>query len=99
MRRDGLPVESVAPTGGIYVSVRVALNGARTPDGETLDTNESIRSTCWRAAGVAVVPFQAFGMPDESGWSGLSVGAVSPAEVAAALPRLREAVGAVAAGM
>jgi aspartate aminotransferase len=95
MRRDGLPVESVAPTGGIYLSLRLALNGARTPDGETLHTNESIRQYLLQAAGVAVVPFQAFGMPDETGWFRLSVGAVSPADVAAALPRLREAVGGV----
>ena len=84
MRRDGLPVEAVAPTGAIYLSVRVVLPGR---------TNEEIRRYLLDRAGVAVVPFQAFGMPDESGWFRLSVGAVSPDDVAAALASVREALG------
>ena len=92
MRRDGLPVEAVAPTGAIYLSVRFALIGRRV-GGAELRTNEDIRRYLLDRAGAAVVPFQAFGMPDESGWFRLSVGAVSPDDVAQALARLREALG------
>jgi aspartate aminotransferase len=41
------------------------------------------------------VPFQAFGVREDSGWFRLSVGAVSKAEVEAALPRLERALGAL----
>ena len=41
------------------------------------------------AAGIAVVPFQAFGLREETGWFRLSVGAVSVDDIDAAFPRLR----------
>jgi len=40
-------------------------------------------------AGIAIVPFQAFGLREESGWFRLSVGAVSLEEIAEVFPRLR----------
>lgn len=91
---EGLPVEAVRPMGAIYLTVRIALNGARTPEGEPLDTNEQIRRYLLERAGLAVVPFQAFGAEGESGWFRLSVGAVSPDEIRAVLPRLRDALSA-----
>jgi aspartate aminotransferase len=92
MRRDGLPVEAIEPMGAIYLSARFALNGGRTADGELLRTNEDIRRYLLRHAGLAIVPFQAFGSTEESGWSRLSVGAVSMDEVDRVLPRLRAAL-------
>ena len=44
------------------------------------------------AAGMAVVPFQAFGLREESGWRRLSVGAVSIEDVRALMPRLEAAL-------
>ena len=78
--------------GAIYLSARFALIGARTPDGETLATNEDVRRYLLRAAGFAVVPFQAFGVEAEDGWFRLSVGAVSIEAVERAIPRLRSAL-------
>ena len=92
MRRDGLPVEAVTPTGAIYLSVRVALAG-RAPNGARLDDNEGIRRHLLDAAGIAVVPFQAFALPEESGWFRFSVGAVSVRDVEETIPRLRAALG------
>jgi aspartate aminotransferase len=40
-------------------------------------------------AGMAVVPFDAFGSSTDEGWFRLSVGAVSIADIEGALPRLR----------
>ncbi len=97
MRADGLPVEDIAPEGAIYLSVRFALEGRATPDGSVLHSDEAIRAYLLRAAGVAVVPFQAFGVTDDTGWFRLSVGAVSPAAIAAMLPRLRVALRAALA--
>ena len=95
MRADGLPVDATAPMGAIYLSARFALNGKRTPDGETLRTNDDVRRYLLKAAGFAVVPFQAFGVREDTGWFRLSVGAVSLADIERVLPLLREAISAV----
>ena len=92
MRDAGLPVDAVRPMGAIYLSVRFALAGRRTPDGELLRTNEEVRRYLLRRAGVAVVPFQAFGATADDGWFRLSVGAVSMSEITGMMPRVREAV-------
>jgi aspartate aminotransferase len=89
MRRDGYPVECISPQGAIYLSLRLRLNGRRV-HGQQLDTNEEIRKLLLDRAGLAVVPFQAFGLPDETGWFRLSVGAVSLDEIDSVFPRLRE---------
>ena len=94
MRTAGLPVEAIAPEGAIYLSVRVALSGRVAPDGTRLDSDEAVRRYLLRAAGVAIVPFQAFGVAGDSGWFRLSVGAVSPEQIARMLPRLRDAIAA-----
>jgi aspartate aminotransferase len=85
MRAEGLPVEVIAPQGAIYLSIRIAL-----PE----RTNEATRRLLLEKAGFAVVPFQAFGLPDDSGWFRVSVGAVSVADIEAALPRVRAALAA-----
>jgi aspartate aminotransferase len=86
MRADGFPVEVVRPQGAIYVSARFDLIGRR------FRTNDEIRRFLLEAAGVGIVPFQAFGLPEETGWFRLSVGAVSAAEIDAMFPRLRAAL-------
>jgi aspartate aminotransferase len=91
MRTDGLPVDAIEPMGAIYLSARFALNGCRTRAGTTLRTNEEIRKYLLQEAGLAVVPFQAFGGTDESGWFRLSAGAVSVAEIERVMPRVRRA--------
>jgi aspartate aminotransferase len=83
MRKDGLPVEAIAPQGAIYLSVRFAFPGR---------TNEQTRRLLLDRAGLALVPFQAFGLREESGWFRISVGAVSLAEIDEALPRVRAAL-------
>jgi aspartate aminotransferase len=92
MRAEGLPVDATAPMGAIYLSARFALNGKRTPDGQTLRTNDEIRRYLLKAAGFAVVPFQAFGVKEDTGWVRLSVGAVSMADIERVLPILRDAI-------
>ena len=90
---EGHPVEAFAPAGAIYLSLRFGLVGRRTADGTVLDTNEAIRRWLLDSAGLALVPFQAFGTHGEDGWFRASVGATSVAEIAAVLPRVREALG------
>jgi aspartate aminotransferase len=88
MRRDGLPVESIAPQGAIYLSARFDLIGARFEE-RTISTNEEIRQLLLNEAGFAVVPFQAFGVRQDDGWMRLSVGAVSVEAAEAGLQRVK----------
>ena len=96
MKADGLPVDATSPMGAIYLSARFALNGKRTADGRVLRTNDEVRRYLLEAAGFAVVPFQAFGVREDTGWFRLSVGAVSLAEIERVLPVLRQAIAAAA---
>ncbi len=92
MREDGLPVESLAPAGAIYLSARFHAFGKRTPDGTELRTNEDVRRYLLSAAGFAIVPFQAFGVTGDDGWFRLSIGAVGEDEIRAVLPRVARAL-------
>jgi aspartate aminotransferase len=95
MKTKGLPVESIAPMGAIYLTVRIHPFG-KTAGGPPLMTNTDIRKWVLEAAQIGIVPFQAFGVPEDSGWFRLSVGAVSEAEIAEAMPRLEGALARLA---
>jgi aspartate aminotransferase len=92
LRDRGAPIEVLSPEGAIYLSARFALAGRTTPDGTVLHTDEDVRHYLLSAAGVAVVPFQAFGVMEDTGWYRLSAGAVSPEQIARMMPRLRHAI-------
>lgn len=77
-RTQGLPVDVIRPEGGIYLSLKIETRGR---------TNEQIRVQLLQEAGLAVIPFQSFGLKQDSGWFRLSVGAVSEQDVAGALER------------
>lgn len=96
LKKEGFAVDSTPPQGSIYLSAQFALNGKKTPEGDVLKTNEDIRRYILRTAGLAAVQFQAFGAREESGWFRLSAGAVSPAEIRGLMPRLKEALQALA---
>jgi len=95
MKGEGLPVDSIAPMGAIYLAARIHPFGRRTPQGSGLETGEKVRKYVLEAAGIGMVPFQAFGAPDEDGWFRLSVGAVGVDDIEAALPRLGAALHAL----
>lgn len=97
LKADGLPIDSIPPMGAIYLTVRINPFGRTTPSGAVLRTNEDVRKYVLTDAGIGIVPFQAFGVPGDDGWFRLSVGAVSEAEIKAALPRLAAAMGALKA--
>ncbi|MES1245090.1 MAG: aminotransferase class I/II-fold pyridoxal phosphate-dependent enzyme [Acidobacteriota bacterium] len=86
MKGRGLPVDSIPPMGAIYLTARIHAFGER------LRTNDDVRRYVLEEAGIGLVPFQAFGSTEDEGWFRLSVGAASPAEIEAALPRLEEAL-------
>lgn len=92
MKQDGFPVEAIAPQGAIYLSARFNLFG-KTVAGREVRTNEDIRQLLLERAGLAVVPFQAFGLAGDTGWFRLSVGAVSISDILQVFPRIRSLIG------
>ncbi|RKH86737.1 aminotransferase class I/II-fold pyridoxal phosphate-dependent enzyme [Corallococcus sp. AB045] len=87
MKDAGLPVDAIAPQGAIYLTVRFDVVGK---DG--LATNDAIRKRLLEKARFAMVPFQAFGLAEDTGWFRLSVGATSVAEIEEAMPRVEATV-------
>lgn len=86
MKARGLPVDAISPQGGIYLSFQAdpARLGFR--------TNDEIGAYLLDEAGVAVVPFQAFDLYEDTGWFRISVGAVGLGELDGALERLEAAL-------
>jgi aspartate aminotransferase len=89
MKKEGLAVSALPPAGALYLSAKFDLVGK-------IGSNEAIRKLLLEKAGFAIVPFQAFGLVEDTGWFRLSVGAVSIAEIREAMPRVRAALRAVA---
>jgi aspartate aminotransferase len=88
LRDRGIDVDAVAPEGTLYLAARFPLGG--TIRGRKLQTNDDLRRLLLEEAGIAVVPFQAFALPNEDGWVRLSIGAVSVPAIRAGLARLQE---------
>ena len=80
-------VSYVEPEGGIYLSTHFDIF-----DIIGCETNEEIRVWLLEEAGVAVVPFQAFGLEQDSGWFRISIGAVSVDDIVQAMDRLAQAL-------
>ncbi len=91
MAAAGLPVCSIAPQGAIYLSVHFDILG-RTHAGHRLETDEDVRSFLLKEAGLGIVPFQAFGLTEDTGWMRFSVGAVSLPAISAGLERAQAAL-------
>jgi aspartate aminotransferase len=88
LKEQGYPVDCINPQGAIYLSLNLDLIG-RSIGGTRLESNETIRRVLLERAGVAVIPFQAFGLQEDTGWFRLSIGTVTLEEIGEALARLR----------
>jgi aspartate aminotransferase len=88
LKAEGYPVDCINPQGAIYFSAQFKLHG-KTVAGTKLETDDDIRNILLERAGMAVVPFQAFGVQGNTGWVRLSAGAVSINELEELFPRIR----------
>jgi len=92
LEKSGLPTRAIVPMGAIYLTAQFNLIGKKKTDGTVIKTNEEIREYLLKEAQVGLVPFQAFAHCENTGWFRLSVGAVSPHDIEAAIPRLKAAL-------
>lgn len=92
LKSEGFRVNAIAPMAAIYLTVQFDLKGLKTADGKELSTTEEVTSYLLSEAGLAVVPFYAFGAARTSSWYRLSVGTASVADVNEAIESLRKAL-------
>jgi aspartate aminotransferase len=89
-KEQGLPVDCLDAQGAIYLSVRFDLDGMTHPTRGSIEGDEAVRQLLLEEAGIALVPFTAFGYPSGTGWTRFSVGAVTERDIEDALGRLGE---------
>ncbi|MNY38839.1 aspartate aminotransferase [compost metagenome] len=92
LKSEGFDVDSIEPMGAIYLTVKVNMKGKTTPDGKVLNTASEVNFYLIKEAGMALVPFSAFGTSEDDFWFRSSIGAASLADIEGGIPRFREAL-------
>lgn len=92
LKSEGFNVDAIEPMGAIYLTIKIDYIGKTTPDGALLKTSADINFYLIKAAGVAFVPFSAFGTADEVPWFRVSVGASTLQDIQQILPRIKDAL-------
>lgn len=92
LKNEGFKVEAISPQAAIYLTVQFALHGLKTQDGKTLSTTQDITKYLLDEAGMAIVPFYAFGADVDSNWYRLSVGTCKTEDIEAVISSLRNAL-------
>ncbi len=92
LKSEGFNVDAIEPMGAIYLTIKIDYIGKNTPEGALLKTSADINFYLIKAAGVAFVPFSAFGTADEVPWFRVSVGASTLQDIQQILPRIKDAL-------
>lgn len=92
LQAEGLPVDAIAPEAAIYLTVKIDLKGKKKTDGQQLEQQADVTAYLLDAAGLALVPFYAFGASPQSPWYRLSVGTCKKEEIPSVIAKLREAI-------
>jgi aspartate aminotransferase len=92
LKNEGLPVDAIAPEAAIYLTIRLELVGKKTPDGKIITDQSEATAYVLNNAGLAVVPFYAFGADRSSAWYRLSVGTCKKEEIDEMIGKLGEAL-------
>lgn len=92
LKEEGLGVDAIAPEAAIYLTIKIDCTGKTTPDGKKLVNQGDVTAYILNAAGLAVVPFYAFGADRSSPWYRLSVGTCKEEEINEMIDKLRVAL-------
>ena len=92
LKKEGYAVDAIAPEAAIYLTIKLDLTGKTTAEGKKLETQSDVTAYILNAAGLAVVPFYAFGAERSSAWYRLSVGTCKKDEIGEMLEKLRLAL-------
>jgi aspartate aminotransferase len=91
LQAKGHAVDCIHPQAAIYLTICLDLQG-KSYNGNLLRNTRDVTAFVLEKAGMAVVPFYAFGASEESNWYRLSVGTCRPEEVQKSLLALEKAL-------
>lgn len=92
LKNEGFSVESIQPMGALYLTVKLDYMGKTKPDGSLIKDSSDLVFYLIEEAGIALVPFSAFGNSRDMPWFRASAGGVSLDEIKNMLPRLKDAL-------
>ena len=92
LKKEGLPVDAIAPEAAIYLTIKIDAAGKKTRNGKMLDNQSSVTAYILDEAHIAIVPFYAFGSPKDNPWYRLSVGTCKIEEIPDMLQSLKNAL-------
>lgn len=92
LKEQGYPLDAVAPQGALYLTVKLALSGRIKANGQKLENARDTAAYLIDEAGVALVPFFAFGSDESSEWFRLSVGTATMEGIEDAMMRIQKAI-------
>ncbi len=92
LKEKGYLVDSIQPMGALYLTVKIDYLGKVLPSGQKLESSSDLVFYLIQEAGVALVPFSAFGNSSLVPWFRASVGGVSKKDLEKLFPRLEAAL-------
>ena len=92
MKSKNFAVDSIKPMGALYLTIKLDYVGKTTEDGKVLKDSTDLVFYLIENAGVALVPFSAFGNSREMPWFRASVGACSVEDLQKMFPKLEAAL-------
>lgn len=92
MKSRGFAVESIKPMGALYLTVEINYLGKTQPNGNLIKNSSDLVFYLIEEAGVALVPFSAFGNSPDMPWFRASAGGLSLDEIKQMMPRLENAL-------
>lgn len=92
LKEKGHAVDAITPQAAIYLTIKFDLSGKKTSTGEVLQDQSAVTAYLLAEAGLAIVPFYAFGAGRQSPWYRLSVGTCKLEELDEMFGRLEAAL-------
>lgn len=92
LKGKGLAVDSIEPMGALYLTIKLNYIGKTKPDGAVIENSSDLVFYLINEAGVALVPFSAFGEDKSEPWFRASVGGLAVDEIKVMLPKLEAAL-------
>lgn len=92
LKKEGFPVDVLAPEAAIYLTIKIDLTGKTTDKDQLLAQQSHVTAYLLDEAKLAVVPFSAFGASKNSPWYRLSVGTCHIHHIDEMIANLREAM-------
>ena len=92
LKKEGYPVDAIAPQAAIYLTVQIDLVGKKMADGSVINDQEAVTAYVLNEAKLALVPFNYFGAGKDSAWYRLSVGCCRKEDIQTVIEKLKAAL-------